>query len=712
MTILELAPFDITTASPSRLVNTAGFWEALPRIARGLPSARLLMVADTLKKETILDGFQSVATPEQFLPPGVLAYRIDYEDFLRRTIQAVRYIRLYLVVDTNLEENSLIGLLGAFGVQAFPLDHELPRPFTGMAASEWTAIVADDGRHFGLLRTKYNQRTALIHPRTLHNLLAQDFPVWAVLQIHTFPQRETMRLLRQKAAATHFGGNKSLEGIQDAREAGDGVMAVREAVSRGEAMHTASLYVLVDAPDEKTLNGRVEIVRGAVTLEMEKVYAPGRVLPTLFSAETLAETDGTMMTTTGAALLAGSALSYRRRTTTKGILLGIDRNQAPVILDIFDDRNPSYNTVILGQTGSGKTFATQVLMLRHLLMGMRLIIIDPQGNVDLEFLGPDVYQRSVLGTAGASVNVLDIINTEIGSQVEMAISMLRMLGVHRDEPMERALLDEALMSLYQPIWGMEGVQAPTLVDLHAFMQNRIQGETLENVRETAGMLALSLSNYVRGSRADLFGKPTTVDFKLDHTVNVFDVSRLPQQGMGGNLRSALLSILVGNINQGIRRLRRAGDFAPILFFVDEMGILMRDAVIAEYISAEYKTARARLVGMIVADQDLHSLLGPQDEKGLHHGVPILANAANTLIFNQKDSERAAIQEHFPTLPGALVDALPVLPRGTCIAKFADDDLLVVNITPSKLDRVILSSRLQDRQLAKKIIQRMNEEITQ
>jgi len=43
------------------------------------------MVADTLKKETIIEGFQQVATPEQFLPSGVLAYRIEYEDFLRRT---------------------------------------------------------------------------------------------------------------------------------------------------------------------------------------------------------------------------------------------------------------------------------------------------------------------------------------------------------------------------------------------------------------------------------------------------------------------------------------------------------------------------------------------------------------------------------------------------------------------------------------------------
>jgi hypothetical protein len=171
----------------------------------------------------------------------------------------------------------------------------------------------------------------------------------------------------------------------------------------------------------------------------------------------------------------------------------------------------------------------------------------------------------------------------------------------------------------------------------------------------------------------------------------------------------LLSILGANINQSIRRRRRDGDRAPILFFVDEMGILMRDAVIADYISSEYKTARARLVGMIVADQDLHSLLGPKDEKGIHHGVPIMANAANTFIFNQKESEQATIREHFPTLPVGMIDALPVLPRGTCIASFPDD-LLVVNILPGQFERIVFSSRLQDRERARQIVELLNAEL--
>ena len=104
--------------------------------------------------------------------------------------------------------------------------------------------------------------------------------------------------------------------------------------------------------------------------------------------------------------------------------------------------------------------------------------------------------------------------------------------------------------------------------------------------------------------------------------------------------------------------------------------------------------------VIVADQDLHSLLGPADEKGLHHGVPILANSATTLVFNQKASELARVRNHFPDLPEALVQALPTMRQGTCIAQLPGD-LLQVSVIPSPFELTVLSSRLQDREQAKK-----------
>ncbi|MBT3391385.1 MAG: DUF87 domain-containing protein [Chloroflexi bacterium] len=709
--IVQLKSTDYTTTSAARLMSNTGFWTALPRITQGGATARLLMTADTLQAEDVLAGFRGVATPDKLLPPGVMAYRVDYEDFLQSVIQAVRYMRLYLVADVNLTEDGLISMLSSYGMAGYPLDHAVLRPFQE-GIDEWEYVRAENG-YWGMVQSKLMQGGALT-PRSLHNLLSLDFPIWASLHVHTFSQSETLRLLREKAASASVDERKNLESQQDASDAEMGIVRLREEMGLGAALHAVSLHVMVGAPNPEVLKSRLEMVRGSTPLEMYRVFGAGRVAEAIFSANPYHESDGAMMTTPGVAMLAGSALSFRRRTETRGILLGVDRNQAPVILDIFDDRAPSYNMVILGITGSGKTFAALLLMLRHLQMGVRLIIVDPQGNVDLSFLGEGIAHKIVLGTNDAAINLLDITHDEIGNQVEYVMAMLGMLGVHENKGWERAVLDSALMSLYQPIWGRDDVEVyPTLPALFDQLREiAMSDEEADFVHETAALLAYNLRPYVDGSRADLFAHHTNVDFALRHAVNVFDVSRLPQQEVGGSkggLRSAMLAILVANINQAIRRRRRAGDTAPILFFVDEMGILMRDPVIASYISTEYKTARARLVGMIVADQDLHSLLGPKDEKGLHHGIPMLANAANTLIFHQKGSEREHIQTYFPNLPQSLVESLPAFSRGTCITQLPDD-LLVVNVIPSRLDRVLLSSRLQDRLLASQIIKEMSNEI--
>ena len=646
--IVQLKTFDHTTSPVSRLLSNAGFWRALPRVCSKIPAARLLMTADALRPEDVQAGFRSIATPDEYLPPGVMAYRVDYEDFLGSIVQAVRYMRLYLVIDSNLDEEGLLSTLSSYGISAYPLKQAVLRPFQS-GVDQWEAIRADNG-FWGMVRSK-TQQGGLITPRTLHNLLGLDMPLWASLHVHTLPQGDTLRMLRQKAASANQEDGSRLTESQDARAAEGSIMRLRQELGQGAALHTVSLHVMVGAPDPETLDARLEMVRGATPLEMYRVYGPGAVAKKIFSADPYLETDGTMLTTPGVALLAGSALSFRRRTETRGVLLGVDNNQAPVILDIFDDRAPSYNMIILGITGSGKTFASLLLMLRHLLIGVRLVIVDPQGNVDLSFLGDEVAHRAVMGTADAAINLLDIAHEEIGNQVEYVLAMLRMLGIHENQGWERAVLDQALMVLYEPFWTEDRddeLVSPILPDLHAELVSMSQEHSLESVRATAGRLAFNVLPYVTGSRADLFGHPTNVDFSLDHPVNVFDVSRLPQQEMGGSLRAAMLAILVANINQAIRRRRRAGDTAPISLFVDEMGILMRDPVIAAYISTEYKTARARLVGMIVADQDLHSLLGPQDERGLHHGVPMLANAANVLIFNQKGSERDRIETYFPS----------------------------------------------------------------
>ena len=113
MTVVQIESFDIATSSPIRLLTSAGFWSSLPRTTVGTPSARLLMVGDKIEHKDVAHGFERVAVPESRLPLPVLAYRMQYEAFVRSLVQDIRYTSLYMVVEARGDEPSLIRLLGS-----------------------------------------------------------------------------------------------------------------------------------------------------------------------------------------------------------------------------------------------------------------------------------------------------------------------------------------------------------------------------------------------------------------------------------------------------------------------------------------------------------------------------------------------------------------------------------------------------------------------
>jgi hypothetical protein len=720
MAIVELSAFDLMTATPHQVVGNAPFWVSLPRITKGEAVARVLMVADTLKLRDVMRGYDAVSTPRGTLPQGIEAYRYQYEDYLRRSIKDVRFLRSYLAVSTTLTEDSFLRFLGTHGIGAQPLAESVPRPFS-RGEGGWKYIKEEDEEsYWGLLVSK-DQQPGSIYPTSLHRFFGLEMSLWASLQVYTYSAAEAARLFRLKDAASDFDQGATKESKQGADDVSEALANIRREMNQtGSAFHTMRFATLVHGHTPEELETNLEVVSGTLPFQVWRETAPGEKAMEYFGDSTYSSLDGTPITTSGVAVLMGSVLSYRRRTETRGVMLGFDRTQAPVIFNIFDDNAPSYNTVVLGQTGAGKTFAVLLFMMRHLLLGVKLIIVDPQGNIDLSFLGEDVYHHAVVGTKGSSVNVLDIVHDELSAQIDSVLSMMGMLGIIKpSNEKERAVMDYVLNDIYQPLWAYRYEIALSEMPMLENVQSRLRDFADESdqphaMKETAKELAFRMSSYTPGgSRYEVYGKRTSVNFSLDHQVTVFDISQLPKsegaKNAGGNLRAASLAILVADINQAIRRRRREGDRTPILFFLDEMGVLMRDAVIASHVSAEYKTARARLVGMIVADQDLESLLGSADETGLHHGIPMLANAATTFIFRQKDSERSRVVENFPGLPMNMVDMLPALPVGTCVGMFPSD-LLMINVTPGRFDSIVLSSRMQDKAYAKAVVEQMKREV--
>ena len=362
MAVIELIPYDLYTSVPQRIYALQPLWANLASL--GAASARLLVVTDHINYDNAIQGFNKVAVPAQELVRDLRWYRSYYEQYLRDTIRETQYIRLFLILSSNLDEKTLARVIEGYGVRTRPLDGEgVPLPFE-VAEPHWDAAYdpAND-LHWGVVQSTLDQTGAVV-AQTLHKLFALDFPVYVALDIWNYSRTDAVRLLNLKAASAgvQFGQNAAnRQQMIEANETQAAVDGFRQEIgSNGVGIHEMRVTIGVSGRSTAELDSKFELVRGACSLDLEKRRAEIVRLTEMFSAVPPHpyERHGTLCTSRHATVLAGSALSYGRPTKLDGVLIGFDAAQSPVVVDMFSKENKAYNAVVVGTTGSGKTFFT------------------------------------------------------------------------------------------------------------------------------------------------------------------------------------------------------------------------------------------------------------------------------------------------------------------------------------------------------------------
>ena len=144
--------------------------------------------------------------------------------------------------------------------------------------------------------------------------------------------------------------------------------------------------------------------------------------------------------------------------TNTGIMYGINSHTGGlVIFDRFNSQLPNMNSVILATSGAGKSFTVKLEILRYLLNGVDIIVIDPESE----------YQALCEKVGGTYVNIATssqqflnpfdmpplIEDIEYGkgdllrSQIMNLVSLIQIL-IGKLSPEEEALLDKALQNTY------------------------------------------------------------------------------------------------------------------------------------------------------------------------------------------------------------------------------------------------------------------------
>lgn len=321
-------------------------------------------------------------------------------------------------------------------------------------------------------------------------------------------------------------------------------------------------------------------------------------------------------------------------TSNEGTLYGINRhNNSLVLFDRFNLENA--NSLILGKAGSGKSYLVKLEIIRSLMFGADVIVIDPENEYRAlaDAIGGTYLNISL--NSSFRINPLDLpppYEGETGEDILrtaiVTAHSLISLMVGGLSPEEDNFLDQALMSAYLNKGITTDIAthknpAPLLTDLVAIL----------NKVPDASHLVARLSKYVTGTFAGLFNQPTNID--LNNGFLVFSIRDLEEQlrPIGSYM---ILSFIWNKIRHELRRR---------MLIIDEAWILLQHEDSAAYLYSFAKRARKYYLGMTTISQDVEDFL---DSK---YGRSIINNTSLQILLKQSTSAIDKVAQAFNLTEG-------------------------------------------------------------
>ena len=292
-----------------------------------------------------------------------------------------------------------------------------------------------------------------------------------------------------------------------------------------------------------------------------------------------------------------------------------------VIFNRFSKKLPNANEVILATSWAGKSFTTKLEILRYLLLGVEVIVIDPENEykalidkVGWTYINVAVNSAQHINPFDLPPKIEDVDYQKwdlLRSHIMNLIGLISVL-IWWLTPEEEAILDKALQTTYSlkeitfDDESMEGKTPPLMEDLLNVLEGMEWGEKI----------AARLYKYVSGTYGKLFNNYTNVD--LNSWLTVFSIR---------DLEDALKTPAMYNILNFIWWRVRAKK-KPRLLIIDEAWIMMKHNISASFLYWLVKRARKYKLGITTITQDIEDFMKSE------YGKPIVSNSSIQILLRQ------------------------------------------------------------------------------
>jgi len=318
-------------------------------------------------------------------------------------------------------------------------------------------------------------------------------------------------------------------------------------------------------------------------------------------------------------------------SSNEGILYGINRhNNSLILFDRFSLENA--NSVVFAKAGSGKSYAVKLEVLRSLMLGTDVIILDPENEYQFlsDAVGGSFFNISLsspnhinpfdLATPREDERPEDVLRSNIINLVGLLRIMLGGLTAEED-----AILDRALAETYaakditpetDPLTWKNRI--PLMEDLEAVLEGM----------EGTGSLVNRLRKFTKGTYAPFFNQPTNIS--TDKPLVIFGI-----RDMEDELRPMAMFIVMRYIWNKVR-----SELKKRILVVDEAWWLMQTEDGASFLFGVAKRARKYWLGVTTITQDVGDFMKSA------YGQPIITNSSLQLLMKQSPATIDIVQKTF------------------------------------------------------------------
>ncbi|MCL4386835.1 ATP-binding protein [Patescibacteria group bacterium] len=322
-----------------------------------------------------------------------------------------------------------------------------------------------------------------------------------------------------------------------------------------------------------------------------------------------------------------------------GILYGINKsNNSLVIIDRFSLNNA--NSIIFAQSGSGKSYTAKVEILRQLMQGTKVIVIDPEREYKQLAASVSGTYIKLSAKSKEKINPFDFSLNGKGGENDLSehiqdLTEIISLMVGRLNGEEKAIIDKAILQTYKEHgWSLHSSYVTKTNKDKRGRKPKVKSypllkdfyKTLKDMKQKD--LCNRLEKFVKGSLSTVFDSQTNIE--MDNRLVIFDIKDLNE-----SLRQIMMLVVANFVHSQVK-----SKPCKRTLVIDEGWMLLQHEESARFLSGLVRRARKYYLGVTIISQQANDFLSQE------YGRAIASQSSLRILMKQDTTTIKKVSSEF------------------------------------------------------------------